>query len=70
LRAGARPLAGGGVSLPLVARPWAVPFDELRARQIEVDRELRKKGLFGDYDELPPEPGAAWTPRLPEQDDD
>jgi len=69
LELGATPTPGGGSSLPLAPRPWTVSPPELRARQLQIDATLRKKGWFGDYTKFPPIVGQPnevkapnWTP--------
>lgn len=61
LEQGATPTPWGGASLPLVERPWAVAFEELRARQIAVDKALRAQGIFGDYSRPVPAKGPRWS---------
>lgn len=59
--AGGRPMAWGGMSLRLDDRPWALPFAELRARQVAVDAALRRHGVLADRSTVP-KAGPAWTP--------
>ncbi|HEX7130964.1 MAG TPA: pentapeptide repeat-containing protein [Iamia sp.] len=59
--AGGRPTAWGGMSVRLDDRPWALPFAELRARQVAVDAALRPHGVLADRSTVP-QAGPAWTP--------
>jgi hypothetical protein len=60
--AGAVATPWGGAWLPLVEQPWAVPFAELRERQIAADAALRAAGCFGDYSKPIPQTGPKWRP--------
>jgi hypothetical protein len=62
LEQGATLIAWGGASLPLVEQPWTATFEELRKRQITVDKALRAKGIFGDYSKPAPQKGPQWIP--------
>ena len=62
LAEGARPTSWGGISFPLIEKPWTATFELIRERQIAVDSALRSRGLFGDYTQPVPKKGARWTP--------